>query len=93
MDERAFLREWVAYFGPVTAGRLIGWGALTALKLGNEEPTREALLKRGWGSVASRYRNVDHLQAFKRAMLDKGYVFEELGEETAAPIRLLRAVS
>lgn len=80
MDDETFGREWVAFWGPVSGSRIIGWMVLSAIKLGREEPSREALLQRGWGSTATRYRNVSNLMAFREAMEAKGYTFADLSE-------------
>lgn len=94
MDEQAFGREFVAFFGTVTAGRLLGWMVLTQIKLAGHEPTREVILRDGWGSTAARYRNVAQLLRFRDAMEAKGWTFEdpELLESVPA-LELVRAVA
>jgi len=91
MDEQTFGREWVAHFGPMSSTRILGWIVLTRIKLAGREPTRELLLREGWGSTATRYRNVGWLVEFRDAMEAKGWTFEDAGPATDA-VALLRAV-
>lgn len=77
LDERALVRETLRLFGPTTAARLIGWCALTAMQFGDAEPTRQALLARGWGSVATRYRNVHQLERLAEHCRAQGYRFDD----------------
>jgi hypothetical protein len=93
MDEQTWAREWVSFWGTVSATRILGWCVLTVLKLGDRELTRELVLREGWGSTATRYRNVAHLLAFRDAMEAKGYSFDDiddLGEARTAG-RLIQA--
>ena len=94
MDEQTFGREFVAFFGPVASTRILGWIVLTRIKLAGRDPTRELLLREGWGATATRYRNVGFLLSFRDAMEAKGYTFQEdETEESFGAVELIRAVA
>jgi hypothetical protein len=85
LNDRELGQELVAFFGPTTTARLLGWCALTALSRPSDagEPDREALLRHGWGGTTSRYRNVNHLRAFKEHLTARGLTVEDEPERSA----------
>lgn len=82
VGDEELMREWFAFFGVTTGVRLLGWTTATAVRLivAGRPPSEdgpEVLLRYGWGSRATRYRNVKHLHAFAEALREKGLVVDE----------------
>lgn len=91
LSDREFVREWMAFFGPTTGARLLGWCVLTGVRMPDDAPVDErSLIDFGWGAPSTRYRNVGYLKRFKAYMDEKGFVLAEEAEgDVAAPARLL----
>lgn len=67
LTDRELAEEWIRFFGVTTGVRLLGWCAMTALRLGEDFSERE-IIEHGWGSLSTRYRNVAHLKDFRAYM-------------------------
>jgi len=90
LTDRELGQELIAFFGTTTTARLLGWCALTLLTLpSGAEPTERTLLQHGWGSVAARYRNVNHLKAFKAHLDELGVTVDEADVPEGSPLRIV----
>src|SRR3954454_19374845 len=80
VGDEELMREWFAFFGTTTGVRLLGWTTPTAVRLmlaGVPDGGPEGLLRYGWGSRATRYRNMKHLHSFRESLDAKGLVLDE----------------
>lgn len=85
LTDRELMTEWIRFFGVGTGLRVLGWCAATAalMPLGDPEVDRRALLRYGWGSVSTRYRNVGRLEEFSAHMVEQGMRLPEDSETEA----------
>lgn len=92
IDDYELAREWMAYFGNTGGVRLLGWCALTAMRIPAGQTGADVLLRHGWGSQSTRYANVAKLRGFKDYLTAKGlYVAEEADEPVARVVRVVAA--
>lgn len=82
LNDREFADEWIRFFGLTTGVRLLGWAAMSVIGAPGDAD-RRWLIDHGWGSVATRYRNVAHLERFRDHLQGEGFaVFTAEGSDS-----------
>lgn len=89
LSEFEFIGEWMRFFGPTTGSRLLGWVSLSVIGAPGDAD-RRWLMAHGWGSEATRYRNVAHLVRFRDSLALRGISPYDMEEATWGPARAER---
>jgi hypothetical protein len=90
LGDRELLEAWMGFFGVTTGLRLLGWCAVTGLRL-PEGATERDLLTLGQGVQSSRYANVARLKAFARFMAERGELVGHESDDAWRVVGLVRA--
>lgn len=92
LTDRQLAEAWLGFFGVTTGVRLMGWCAITEMRIPPGEGGRDAILRYGQGHLTTRYRNLHHLEAFVALMARRGWTVAREGDASPAWLSILEAV-